>query len=131
MLIPLFALAMMASPQQAAGHVPVYPEDKQIVLTGRIEFLHGYGPPGWGEDPKHDEHIVYWVILNSPHRWAATDCQSTKRLRLMIDTSDQLTVAAKTLLGRRAKVTGVLHRADTAGEMTPIYIDVSAITPSP
>ena len=48
----------------------------------------------------------------------------------MIDTSDQLTVAAKTLLGRRAKVTGVLHRADTAGEMTPIYIDVSAITPS-
>ena len=86
MLIPLFALAMMASPQQAAGHVPVYPEDKQIVLTGRIEFLNGYGPPGWGEDPKHDEHIVYWVILNSPHR-------STPHARLSVRNGPPRTVS--------------------------------------
>jgi hypothetical protein len=49
----------------------------------------------------------------------------------MIETDDQLLTEAKAMKGRRAVVTGVLHRADTAGEITPIYMDVTKISPSP
>jgi len=104
-------------------------------------LVHGYGPPGWGEDKKHDARIVYWVIdlpaeINTPceperPEFAASECQSAKRLRLIIEADDQLLAEAKATQGRRAVVTGVLRRQDTAGEITPIYMDVTNINPLP
>lgn len=137
----LLAMALLGSAQQLANGVTLYPEDKQVVLSGRIEFRHGYGPPGWGEDPKHDEHIVYWVMelprpVSTPctperPEWASTDCQTTKRLRLLIETNLPLVNEARLSRGRKVAVTGTLHRQATAGEMTPIVMDVTAIKQLP
>src|SRR5208282_46858 len=94
----------------------LYAEDTQVTLTGRISLRHGYGPPGWGEDPKHDAHIIYWVIdlptaINTPCKperpeWAALDCQSTKRLRLIVEGNEHLLSEAKAAQGFRATATG-------------------------
>jgi hypothetical protein len=141
MLASLLAFVMTALVQQSGGQAVLKPEGKPVILTGKISFVHGYGPPGWGEDPKHDVRIVYWVIdlptaINTPceperPEWAASDCQSAKRLRLLIEGHNQLLAEAKAMQGRRATVTGVLHRQDTAGEMTPIFMDVTDISPLP
>ncbi len=141
MLAPFLTSALIAFQHQSGGRAIVKPEDTQIALVGRIGLVHGYGPPGWGEDPKHDARIVYWVIdlpeaINTPceperPEWAASDCQSTKRLRLVIEAHQELVSEAKAVNGGRATVTGVLHRQDTAGEMTPIFMDVVDIKPLP
>ena len=141
MLVSVLAFWMMVLQRPAGGHAVLEPEGKPVALTGRISLVHGYGPPGWGEDPKHDASIVYWVIdlptaINTPceperPEWAAKDCQSAKRLRLLIEGHDQLLSEAKATQGRKAIVTGVLHRQNTAGEMTPIFMDVTDINPLP
>lgn len=130
---------LTALQRQAADRVVLEPEDKQIVLIGRISLVHGYGPPGWGEDRKHDAHITYWVIdlpdaINTPctpdrPEWADTECQSTKRLRLIVESDARRLAEAKAAQGRVATVNGVLHRQDTAGEITPIFMDVTEIKP--
>ena len=137
MILSVLTLSLLLLHGQGQGRTALYPEAKQIILTGNIKLLHGYGPPGWGEDPKHDEHISYWVIdlpkpLNTPctperSEWAATDCQPAKQLRLIVEADARLLAAAKAAKGRRAKVTGTLHRQDTAGEMTSIFMEVTEI----
>ncbi len=127
---------MIALGRKAGDHAVLKPEGKQVALTGRISLVHGYGPPGWGEDPKQDARIVYWVIdlpiaINTPCKperpeWVS-DCQSTKRLRLIVETNDRVLGEAKVAQDRRATVSGVLHRQDTAGEITPIFMDVTNI----
>lgn len=107
-------------------------------LIRRIRFLHAYGPPGWGEDPKHDEHIVYWAIdlpnpINTPctpeHPESdSTECEAAKRLRLVIETNIELVTEAKKLVGRRARVTETLHRRDTIGEMTPMFLFITELS---
>jgi hypothetical protein len=130
-------LMLLAFQQNAKEHVVLEPEGKQITLTGRISLVHGYGPPGWGEDRKHDAHITYWVIdlpnaINTPctperPEWKAIDCQSTKRLRLIVEDDDHHLAEARASQGQTAAVDGILHRADTAGEITPIYVEVKEI----
>jgi hypothetical protein len=53
---------------------------------------------------------------------------TAKRLRLIIESHDDLLAEAKATHGRRAIVNGVLHRSDTVGEMTPIFMDVINIS---
>jgi hypothetical protein len=141
MLATVLMFTMTAFQPQTRSHAILKPEDQPVSLTGQIRFLHGYGPPGWGEDPKHDARITYWVIdlpvaINTPCKperpeWAATECRSAKRLRLIIENNDQLVTQAKALSGRKAIVKGVLRRQDTAGEMTPLYVDVTDIQSMP
>ncbi len=40
-----------------------------------------------------------------------------------------LELKAKAMKGRRVLVTGILHRADTVGEITPIYMNVAELKP--
>jgi hypothetical protein len=139
MLTTVLTLALMFLQQTSNPHVVLWPEDKQVSLTGRILLIHGYGPPGWGEDPKHDAHITYWVIdlpaaINTPCKperpeWEARDCQSTKQLRLIVGSDAHLLAEAKAARDRMATASGILHRQDTAGEITPIYMDVTDIKP--
>jgi hypothetical protein len=141
MLASIFMALMIASQARTGEHVSLLPEDKEISLTGQVRFVHGYGPPGWGEDKKNDSKIVYWVIdlpvaINTPCKperpeWEAIDCQSTKHLRLLIETNNHLLTEAHAVQGHRAVVKGTLHRQDTAGEITPIYMDVTDIQPAP
>ena len=106
--------------------------DRPIALNGRIREIHGYGPPGYGEEPKTDAKVTYLIIeLPKPinisctserPEWASIDCAAAKRLKLFFPSSsgDELELAAKKMIGRRVVLTGSLKRAETAGEMTPI-----------
>lgn len=120
----------------------VEPLDTAVALAGKIREIHGYGPPGYGENKKTDTRITYWIldlptIVNSlctPERpeWQSVDCKATKQLRLFFPTSptnNGLELKAKALMGHRVIVTGILHRQDTLGEITPIYMDVTEVKP--
>jgi hypothetical protein len=115
------------------------PSDRPVALGGTIREIHGYGPPGYGEDKKTDAKVTYLVLelpksINTPcnperPEWASTDCAATKRLKLFFSSisGNDLELKARKMMGRRVVLTGTLKRADTAGEMTPIYIEVTAI----
>lgn len=34
-----------------------------VTLTGAIESHPGYGPPGFGEDPKVDRKVMYYILI--------------------------------------------------------------------
>src|ERR1700731_2703073 len=118
----------------------IKPEDQEISLKGTIRLIHDFGPPGYGEDPKHDAHVSYWALevpspVNVPctptkPEYAKNECGPAKRLKLFF-TGLELTkltdLPAAKWKGHQVIVLGKLHRADTAGEMTPIYMDVSQI----
>jgi hypothetical protein len=138
----LLVILSLCTLSHAWGQAIVEPLDRVVALAGEIEEVHGYGPPGYGEDKKRDAKITYWVlvlptqinILCKPERpeWAAQDCGATDRLRLFFPTTpanNGLDLKAKALKGRKAIVSGMLHRQDTAGEMTPIYMNVTEIEP--
>jgi hypothetical protein len=126
----------------AGGQAIVAPLDREVALAGEIREIHGYGPPGYGEDKNTDTPITYWVLelpnpINVPctpekPEWAADDCKATKRLKLFfpsLPTENGLERKAKAVKGHKVTVSGVLHRQDTAGEITPIYMNVTEIQP--
>jgi hypothetical protein len=119
------------------------PEDQETTVTGFVRLVHGYGPPGYGETPKQDAHVVYWALetptpINVPctptkPETARLECPSATRLKLFFpDPPAKPTLTdAQQWKNRPFIITGKLHRADTVGEMTNIYIDVKAIAPKP
>lgn len=136
------ALLLFVLPAKSAQNVIMVPEDQAAAVAGVIKLVHGYGPPGYGEDKKADRHITYWVLdvptaVNTPCKpdrpeWRAIQCASTKRLRLVFPTfpaNNDLERAAKDLEGHKVVVSGVIHRADTVGEITPIYMNVTGVQP--
>jgi hypothetical protein len=141
-----FNIAIAAACLLSVTTVPAFsqqiikPEDQEISLQGTIRLIHGFGPPGYGEDPKHDAHVSYWALeVPSPVNVPCTptkpenaqdECGSAKRLKLFFDGLEltKLThLPAAKWKDHQVIVRGKLHRADTAGEMTPIYMDVSQI----
>ena len=138
-LLIVFLLCVTLS---AGGQAIVEPTDREVALAGEIREVHGYGPPGYGEDKKRDARITYLVlelpnpidVLCTPEKpeWASVDCQTTKRLKLFFPTSpadNGLEPKAKSMKGHKVIVSGILHRSDTAGEMTSIYINVTELQP--
>ena len=138
----LVLTCMLGSLFRAGGQTVLEPENKQVALAGELREVHGYGPPGYGEPKKVDAPITYWVLdlpnpvntICTPERpeWAAEDCKATKLLKLSFQTlpsNNGLESKAEAMKGRRVLVTGILHRADTMGEMTPIYMDVADLQP--
>lgn len=124
-----------ASPQQL-----IRPENQDIALQGTIRLIHGFGPPGFGEEPKRDSHVSYWALevpipVNTPcaaekAQFAKDDCQPTRRLNLFfpgLGPTKLSDLPAAKWKDHRVIVQGKIHRADTAGEMTPIFMDVSQI----
>jgi len=137
----LCALSLpLASSQQV-----IKPENQDIALMGTIRLIHGFGPPGYGEDPKHDAHVSYWALeLTDPvsvpctptePKYAKDECGSARRLKLFFNGLELAKLAdlpAAKYRDELVLVRGKLHRADTMGEMTRIYMDVSQIqAPTP
>ena len=51
----LLAITLAVTLLEKPAAVPVvYPENTPVTLTGDVTRRNGFGPPGWGEDPKHD-----------------------------------------------------------------------------
>jgi hypothetical protein len=133
---------MLGSLLRAGGQTVLEPLNQQVALAGKLREVHGYGPPGYGENKKVDKPITYWVLeLPNPvntvctpekPQWAAEDCKATKKLKLFFPTlpaNNGLELRAKAMKSHRVIVTGILHRADTMGEITPIYMDVAELQP--
>jgi hypothetical protein len=134
-----FLLMAVCAIHFANAQVTMEPEDKPVTLTGTIRLLQGYGPPGWGENKKTDPKFTYLVIelsnpINTPctpsrPEWRSVECGSAKQLELFFRSSAThgLEASAKKLIGQRATVEGTLQRAIAPAEMTPIYVEVTAL----
>jgi len=133
---------MLGSLLRAGGQTVLEPLNQPVALAGELREVHGYGPPGYGENKKVDTPITYWVLelpnlvntVCTPEKpqWEAEDCKATKQLKLFFPTlpaNNGLELKAKAMKGRRVIATGILHRADTVGEITPIYMDVAKLQP--
>ena len=136
-----FLILAVFTTQAVSQQQLLKPENKEITLTGTIKWIHGYGAPGYGEDPKHDERLTYLtlevpVLVNVPctpekPEWAASDCAATKHFKLFFpDPLHETPVeqATKRLVGHQVVLRGKLHRADTAGEMTRIFMEVTGVS---
>ena len=141
-LLPLAALELCSL--HSFSQQLIKQEEQQTTLAGTIKLVHDYGPPGYGEDPKHDAHVSYWALVppdpvNFPctpekQKFADTDCAPAKQINLYfagfaLKRLNELPAAKWN--GQQVIIEGKLHRADTVGEMTPIYMDVSAINAAP
>jgi hypothetical protein len=141
-----FSIAIAAACSLSVATVPTFsqqvikPEDQDISLQGTIRLIHGFGPPGYGEDPKHDAHVSYWALevpipVNTPctptkPEYAKDECGPAKRLKLFfngLELTKLTDLPAAKWKDHPVIVQGKLHRADTVGEMTPIYMDVLKI----
>ena len=138
--ISIAALSLLFVGQETFCQQIIKPENQETSLQGTIRLIHGFGPPGYGEDPKHDERVNYWalevpVAVNTPCTPASDfGCDPAKRLKLFFPNNAlaQLTdLPAAKWKDKAVVITGKLHHADTAGEMTPIYIDVTTISAAP
>ena len=138
----LIALIIAVSGFRAVcAQVAIEPSDRPVSLIGSITEVHAYGPPGYGEDKKSDPPVTYLAIellkpINIPctperPEWKSTDCAATKRLRLFFPSSDaaarQLELKAREMRGSQVVITGKLERQTTAGQYTPIILNVTAI----
>ena len=134
--------AMLCSMLRAGGQTILEPQNQEVALAGELREVHGYGPPGYGENKKVDTPITYWVlelpnpvnVVCTPEKpqWEADDCKATKRLKLFFPTlpaNNGLELKAKAMRGQRVLATGILHRSDTVGEITPIYMNVTELQP--
>jgi hypothetical protein len=143
MKVAVSLLVLLCAFQFAYAQAIMEPADRPVTLTGTIREMHAYGPPGWGETKKTDAKFSYLVIelqkpINIPctperPEWRSIDCKSTRQLQLFVssDSPSELELTAKKLRGKRAAVTGTLQWHVAPGEMTPIYINVTAIQASP
>jgi hypothetical protein len=113
----------------------IRPENQEMTLPGTIRLIHDYGPPGYGETPKRDAHVSYWALETNQPVMASPnsgdfDCTPTKRLKLFF-AGDSLRPLLQSPAARwkdkRVVIPGKLHCADTAGEMTTIYMDADSI----
>ena len=142
-LTPLLLLLSTASlAYTQTPHQFVEPEDRDISIEGLVRLIHGYGPPGYGEDPRHDVRVSYWVLetpipINTPclpeKAEFAGNCSGAKRMKLFfqgLELKPLNELPAAKWKDKPVVVRGKIHRADTAGEMTVIYMDVSDIKPA-
>ena len=125
---------------RAGGQTILVPLNQEVALAGELREVHGYGPPGYGENKKVDTPTTYRV-LELPHpvntvctpekpEWEAEDCKATKQLKLFFPTlpaNNGFELKAKAMRNHRVIATGVLHRSDTMGEITPIYMNVAEL----
>jgi hypothetical protein len=137
--ISIAVLCLLYLGQDAFCQEVIKHENQEISLQGTIRLIHGYGPPGYGEDPKHDSRVSYWALevpvpVNTPCTESDFGCDPAKRLKLFFPNIalERLNdLPAAKWKDQVVVIVGKLHHADTAGEMTPIYIDVTNISAAP
>ena len=106
-----------AAPAWAADCLPYEPD--VVELTGIVSMAHGFGPPGFGEDPAHDRKEDYVLLtLDKPI------CVTGGRIVVDEDVAaiDALQLVPKSgrrfdrrLLGKRISVSGTLFHRVSGG----------------
>lgn len=115
--------------EQAVYHYSPEKAELTGVLTQKIF----YGPPGYGEDPKHDkkEH-VYVLKLERPIRVIATDKDSQNEghdniRELQVDYTGKILL--KNFLKKKVRIRGTLRSAEIGHDHTDVLITPDEILP--
>ena len=108
------------------------------VVTGTIRMATGYGPPGFGEDPRTDPRFEYaQLVLDRPAcvtGGKTNDFDDIDRVRAMelfpADRGKVLDTAP--WVGRHVRVVGVVERKQVASEAaTDLYVNVHSLGAAP
>ncbi len=125
------ALSLAYIPSVWAAETHVY-ETQKVALTGTLIEKTFYGPPGYGEDPKHDvKEPVYILKLQRPIT-AVPDKQDTTNERHDNVTEVQVVnmkqLPLKSFLKKKVTVTGTLFSAITGHHHTQVLISAEEAT---
>lgn len=108
-------------------------EGDKIVLTGVMKEELFYGPPNLGEDRKHDEKLLYWILhLSSPLKCvidANTEQEGwDSNVQLIISGDDYKT--KRNLLNHHVTVDGNVMLAVTGYHMTSVLLKDTSFKPT-
>ena len=120
----------------AAEKVPCLAFDPTTVtIQGFLHSRHAFGPPGYGEDPKHDsvEHI-YVIVLDAPicvNGDPKSDINSdsvsgVREIQVWADRQG-LWQRMKSVRGKKVIARGTLETAVTAHQRTPVTLKIRSI----
>lgn len=131
--ISCFCIAIFFSLFSLSSISACLKEGDNVVLTGVLKKEMAYGPPGWGEDPAHDEQEHYWVLYLDKPLGCVTDAVTDERADW--DTILQLDLWGKGInkvpesyLDQHMTVSGRLELQETANDDTPVMItDIKSI----
>lgn len=110
-----------------------------VSIQGRVSLKPAYGPPGYGEDPKHDAHEDYLALTfdapvcvtasSKPH---SEDVGETdiKTMQLAFPTAKAFQ-DAKQWIGKHTSVNGSLYHAFSGHHHTLVLMTVQEIAESP
>ena len=126
----LALFAMFALPANAARCLGYEPN--VVNLTGTISMGHGFGPPGFGEDPEHDMKLSYPLLtVDRPicvdKTLATTDSDAVKEAgvkALEMVHSDEHPFKRE-WLKQHVVVTGTLYHSYNGYHQTSVLISVS------
>ncbi|WP_240116294.1 DUF4431 domain-containing protein [Erwinia endophytica] len=108
-------------------------EGDNVVLSGLMKEELFYGPPNWGEDRKHDEKLLYWILhLNSPLKCvidANTEQEDwDSNVQIIISGDDYKT--KRNLLNHQVTVNGNIMLAATGYHMTSVLLNDTSFKPT-
>jgi hypothetical protein len=132
----LWATALLFLAIQSAYAGECFKFDPAIVkLSGKVVPTMFYGPPNFGEDPKHVRKCIYPVLkLERPIRICEGQIDKS-----MMDVPSQASELQMVFFhppyganwnGKRVIVTGKLYSWDNANQHTPILISVINVEPA-
>ncbi|HEY1722536.1 MAG TPA: DUF4431 domain-containing protein [Magnetospirillaceae bacterium] len=127
----LFGVLVAAALRPAKADECLTYEPAVVTLTGKITSHFAWGPPGYGEDPKHDAKEGYIALdLDRPICVTGMDDgflqdpeNDLKRLQLLYYPDSY--PFKKKWLGKRVSVTGTLFHAISGHHRTPVLITVT------
>jgi hypothetical protein len=138
--LAILMLLCLVAPVRAQRPI-VEPTDRPVALAGTMKMVHGYGPPGYGEDPKKDVKVSYLALsltfsvttLCAPQlpQLQEIQCGAADTLRLIFPTNKEAVALKKKalgLVGKRVLVTGVLRRQESMSDYTRVYMDVAEVS---
>jgi hypothetical protein len=129
----VFIALACAGPAAAEADCLAY-EPVSLTITGIVTLAKGYGPPGFGEDPKHDKKEEYALLtLDKPacvaggHDAIDEDVAAIGAVQLVSKSGSRLD---RHLLGKRVAVAGTLfHRV--SGGNTAVMILYTSVSKAP
>jgi hypothetical protein len=126
-----------AAPAAKTGRCLQY-DPAVATVAGTVGMATGYGPPGFGEDPRRDPKFPYarlaldapvCVTGGNPQHFDAVD--GVREMQLF-DVDHSKVFDAKPWLGRRVVVTGAIEAKMVASEAaTRLYVNVRSIQAAP
>jgi len=106
-----------------------------VTVSGTIAVKQAYGPPGYGEDPKHDTKEKYLLLILTAPLCVDADpgdplnseaANNVKAIQMFYMPEHPFN---KAWLGQPVTVTGTLFRAQTGHHRTDVLIEVNETRP--